>query len=291
MCPYCGKESAFRFSAKDWNQRTSTEEFAYYFCRSCALTFIGRLPKSLALYYVNEQYDIPADAESFEARSESQRWKIEILRSLARPGTLLEVGPATGEFSYVARKEGFAPMLLEMDENCCRFLRDALRMNVVQTANPAASLDSPAQYSAICIWQAIEHIPEFWKLMQKAADRLAQGGVMILSTPNPRSVQARILGRYWPHLDAPRHLYLIPQIWMRSFAQKHGLTVVLDTTRDVGSIGLNYYGWYLTVRNALRRRGSERWTTRLAMRVTSILRWWEEKEGSGCSYTIAMRRP
>ena len=291
MCPYCGMASRRQYSAKDWNQKSSQRDFAYRRCIACNLTFIEKIPEDLGHYYLNEQYDIPADQASFEARSDTQRWKVEILQALAAPCTFLEVGPATGEFAFAARKSGFRPELLEMDGDCCRFLRDELGLAVTQTANPAAVIAVAGKYHAICIWQAIEHIPEFWNLMREAAAHLAHGGVMILSTPNPESLQARILGRYWPHLDAPRHLYLIPQEWMRSFAEQNGLTVVLDTTRDVGSIGLNYYGWYLAVRNAFRGRISDGRIAGIAARLTFLFRRWEEAEGGGCAYTIALRRP
>jgi 2-polyprenyl-3-methyl-5-hydroxy-6-metoxy-1,4-benzoquinol methylase len=289
-CPYCGGESAPLHEAMDWNQRTSVERFRYRRCRSCALRFIERIPQDLSRYYVNEQYDIPADAAGFAARAATQHWKVEILNALTNPGPLLEVGPATGEFAVAAREAGYAPTLLEMDQACCRFLRDSLGLTVTQTADPAACLDHSARYRAICIWQAIEHVPEFWTLMERAADRLAPGGVMILSTPNPESLQARLLGRRWPHLDAPRHLYLIPQSWMRSFADKHHLSVALDTTRDVGSLGLNFYGWYLAVRNAMRRRESSRAVEFAAGKLAALFRRWESAEGRGCSYTFAFRR-
>lgn len=290
-CPYCRGESGFQFSAMDRNQQTSTKSFGYRICRSCALTFIERIPDNLGDYYVNEQYDLPTSSAGFGLRAEAQRWKVELLDSVAHPGTLLEVGPATGEFAYLARARGYKPTLLEMDENCCKFLREKLQLEVVQTENPAASLETAAHFDVISIWQAIEHIPEYWILMERAVNSLAQGGVMILSTPNPMSLQARLLGRFWPHLDAPRHLYLIPSAWMRAFARKHGLTVVLDTTRDAGSVGLNYYGWYLAVRNAVRGRLSDRWTSFAARRITSLFRRWEEgEEGMGCSYTIALRK-
>src|SRR5262249_42471636 len=173
----------------------------------------------------------------FQLRAESQLWKVDILKRWVSHGSLFEVGPATGEFAFVARQAGFRPKLAETDEQCCRFLRDELGLDVIQTSDPAGCLAREDQYDAICIWQAIEHIPEFWKLMDRAVDRLIEGGVVVISTPNPRSMQGRILGRYWPHVDTPRHLYLIPQEWFRSLARARNLSVVLDTTRDVGSIG------------------------------------------------------
>jgi 2-polyprenyl-3-methyl-5-hydroxy-6-metoxy-1,4-benzoquinol methylase len=289
-CPYCNGVSLAIFASSDWNQGTSRERFRYRKCRACQLTFISRIPSNLARFYVNEQYDIPKNLSGFQSRAESQMWKVDILKSLAAEGSLFEVGPATGEFAYVARRAGFRPKLAEADERCCKFLRDVLKFDVVQTTNPATCLATEDRYDAICIWQAIEHIPEFWNLMDRAVDSLAPRGVLVVSTPNPESVQAKILGKYWPHIDAPRHLYLIPQSWFRSFAQNRYLTIATNTTRDVGSIGLNYYGWYLAVRNFTGCKLPDRWYHSTAQRITSLFRRREELEGGGSSYTIAFRK-
>ena len=290
VCPYCKGASRHRFSSADVNQKSSQDLFHYFICSSCSLTFIERIPEDLGRYYINEQYDIPSDRSKFLPRVQSQLWKVDLLKTLVAPGTLFEVGPATGEFAFAARQSGFSPKLAEMDEKCGRFLREELELSVVRTSDPAGCLAQELKYDAICIWQAIEHIPEFWNLLNVAVDHIAKGGVLVISTPNPNSVQARMLGRYWPHLDAPRHLYLIPQDWFRSFARERGLPVVLDTTRDVGSIGLNYYGWYIAVRNSTSKVLPDRCIRGAAKLITGLLRYREDSEGKGCSYTIALRR-
>lgn len=289
-CPCCGGASEYSFSAADWNQRTSNNKFKYFRCSDCLLTFIEQVPNELGRFYVNEQYDIPVNLNLFRPRAASQLWKVDLLKALIPGGSLFEIGPATGEFAYVARQAGYRPKLAEMDENCCRFLREVLKLDVVQTGNPADSFTSGDRYDAICIWQAIEHIPKFWELLGRAAGSLLGGGVLVVSTPNPRSLQARILGSYWPHIDAPRHLYLIPQDWFRSFALRHDLSVVMNSTRDVGSIGLNYYGWYLAVRNLTRGVFPERLVRGIAGCIAAVFRCREEAEGGGCSYTIAFRK-
>jgi hypothetical protein len=273
------------------NQRTSRDRFRYYLCNECSLRFIEKIPEDLRGFYLNEQYDIPPpDRNGFQPRVESQRWKVDILKTLVPHGSLFEVGPATGEFAFAARQAGFKPKLAEMNERCCRFLRGVLDLDVVHTSDPAGCLASEIHYDAICIWQTLEHIPEFWKLMDRTVDRLASDGVLVVSTPNPMSVQARILGRFWPHVDTPRHLYLIPQKWFRAFAEGRGLSVVLDTTRDVGSLGLNYYGWYLAVRNVIRGKLADHRIHSMARWITNAFRRLEETEGAGCSYTIALRK-
>jgi 2-polyprenyl-3-methyl-5-hydroxy-6-metoxy-1,4-benzoquinol methylase len=288
-CPCCGGRSNALYAASDWNQSTSTESFNYRRCDACGLTFLHPLPGDLRRYYINEQYDIPSSTAGFAARAQTQRWKVDLLDSLVQPGRLLEIGPATGEFAFAARAGGYAPRVIEMDPDCCRFMRE-LGVEVVHSDAPADELDDGAPYRAICIWQAIEHIPRFWVLIERACQRLMPGGVLVLSTPNPISVQARLLGRFWPHLDAPRHLYLIPPQWMQSFARQHGMQVALKTTRDVGSLGLNYYGWLLAVRHALRGGGSARTVDFLTRWLTSLFGPLERREGWGCSYTVALRK-
>lgn len=295
-CPSCGGAARQAFSAKDWNQHTSDDNFNYFNCDICKLTFIESIPKNLDQYYLNEQYNAPVSISELLPRANAQGWKVDILKSFVEGGSLLEVGPATGEFAYMARQAGFKPKLLEMDENCCKFLREVLDLDVTQTNTPSEylisnhTIASGRKFDAICIWQAIEHIPEFWKLLDAAVDCLDSNGVLVVSTPNPTSLQALALGRRWPHIDAPRHLYLIPQDWFVSFAHRHNLSIELKTTRDVGSLGLNYYGWYLAVRNYLPRKVSDRWIQRIARWITRGVRRSEEAEGGGCSYTVVFRQ-
>ncbi|MHB8544476.1 MAG: class I SAM-dependent methyltransferase [Leptospirales bacterium] len=295
-CPFCEAASNHAFSAKDWNQQASDQLFGYFTCNGCKLTFIEHIPDNLSQYYLHEQYCAPESLDVFLPRANAQAWKVDILKAFICDGALLEIGPATGEFAYMARQAGFKPKLLELDADCCKFIREELDLDVTQTNSPSDyiaenyAIKTGMKFDAICIWQTIEHIPECWKLLDGAVECLNNNGVLVVSTPNPLSFQARALGRRWPHIDAPRHLYLIPQEWLVSFAQRHNLSVELNTTRDIGSLGLNYYGWYLAVRNLLPLKSCDGTSRSIARIITRLLRQRESTETHGCSYTIALRR-
>jgi SAM-dependent methyltransferase len=252
------------------------------------LIFIQRVPNDLDRYYVREQYDIPTTLEDYDQRANSQSWKLALLKLYAGSGNMLEVGPATGEFATIARSAGFAPTLIEMDPRCCKFLRDSLHHSVVESSDPRSSIPQDEIFDVICVWQTIEHIPQFWQFLDAAAQRLRKGGIIALSTPNPDSFQARMLGRRWPHADAPRHLYLISPTWFEHACRSWGLRVVMITTRDEGSIGLNYYGWYLWVRNCFGRYFPPGRVNYWAAWLTKVSRRWEHREGQGCAYVIVM---
>jgi 2-polyprenyl-3-methyl-5-hydroxy-6-metoxy-1,4-benzoquinol methylase len=289
-CPFCGNQAYFAFSAKDWNQHSSQTLFKYFRCKSCELVFLHPVPADTSSFYVNEQFSIPEKLDEFPARVGSQRWKLDLVRSHLTGPTLLEIGPATGEFATVAKDAGLEVTLIEMDDACCAFLRDKLGHTVIKSSDPSVVLAGGPQYDAICLWQSIEHIPQFWTIIDKLAGALRPGGICVISTPNPVSFQAKLMGRRWPHADAPRHLYLIPPRWITQTASTRGLRPVIMTTRDEGSLGLNYYGWFLWVRNLSAGFLSERRISRLAKTLAKTFARYERREGAGCSYVAILKK-
>lgn len=289
-CPFCTGPAGFAFSAKDWNQRSSDQLFEYLQCKGCGLVFQHPSPADTRRFYIHEQYNIPTTLDEFSVRVESQRWKLDLIQAHLTGTVLLEIGPATGEFATLAKNAGLEVTLVEMDPACCSFLRDELGHAVIESDDPAAVLAVGRQYDAICLWQSIEHIPRFWNVIEKATGALKPGGIFVISTPNPVSFQARLMGRRWPHADAPRHLFLIPPNWFDRAAQRSGLRPVMTTTRDEGSLGLNYYGWFLWVRNLAAGYLSERRISGLAAMLAKRFSWREHREGAGCSYVAILKK-
>lgn len=289
-CPFCGGRGKFEFNGRDWNQNAVPESFDYFKCQECSLIYMGRIPEHLERFYRLEQYGIPSSGKDFGPRAASQSYKVKILEPYVKSGDLLEVGPATGEFACVARDAGFAPTLIEMDPNCCRFLRDELKLDVIESGDPKSAIPKDRLFDVICMWQVVEHVPEFWKFIEIAASRLRPGGVFAMSTPNPDSFQAKLLGRSWPHADVPRHLYLISPQWFERECHRWGLQPTLVTTLDEGDVGLNYYGWFLWIRNRFGRFISRERIDRWSAAVTNYFKRIESVEGRGCSYTIVLTK-
>lgn len=253
------------------------------------MIFQHPVPLDFKKFYVHEQYDVPSAGSNFSARAVSQAWKLDLFRKFPDGSRMLEIGPATGEFATAAREAGFKLTLIEMDPDCCRFLRDVLKHDVIESADPAKSIPDE-KFDVICVWQAIEHVPEFWKFMESAARHLKPGGLLTMSTPNPDAFQARLLGAHWPHLDAPRHLYLIPPSWFKRTCDRWNLRLETLTTRDVGSVGLNYYGWYLWVRNWAGRYVATRRVEKWASQLTRMFSRQELTEGRGASYVVVLEK-
>ena len=124
-----------------------------------------------------------------------------------------------------------------------------------------------------------------------AAERLAGGGALVLALPNPGALQFRVLGRRWVHVDAPRHLHLIPPDVLRKRAEAAGLRQELCTTTDAGGLGWNRFGWTHTLQNLATGSFSRRVLNYAGRKISSAASVIENREGVGSAYTSVFRKP
>jgi SAM-dependent methyltransferase len=292
-CRFCGETAPMVFTARDWNRLLSEREFTYYRCPSCALTFLDPLPADLDRYYPPEYYPMPGSLAELAAAAEAERYKIDLVRRFQTAGRLLEIGPATGAFAYLAKQAGFDVDTIEMDAACCRFLEQVVRVRAFHSADAAGTLAKLGGYDAVAMWHVIEHLSDPWQTLDAAADRLHPRGILLVATPNPSAFQFGLFGRYWAHLDAPRHLELIPAQRMRDWGTRAGLTLALETTTDAGGLGWNLFGWQESLANVIAGRFNRRRTpTLLGRSLSRLMRPIERGRAfKGTTYTLVFQRP
>src|SRR6185436_8530950 len=139
---------------------------------------------------------------------------------------------------------GFDVSTIEIDPDCCRFLRDVVGVDVTQSAEPASVLAARAgTFDVVAMWHNLEHVPRPHELFAASARALRPGGILLIAAPNPDALQFRVFGKRWTHLDAPRHLTLIPIALLEQWAAAEGLTTEKITTTDRGSLEWNEFGW------------------------------------------------
>jgi SAM-dependent methyltransferase len=204
-CPKCGTSALLAYQAADYNKKMSDEQFHYYRCPKDEFVFLDPIPTDLGRYYPASYYELPRDEQETQELAERlQRWKLDTVLQVAKSGRLLEIGPAYGLFSYLAKQAGFEVTGVEMDPRCCDFLRNAVGINVVETNDTLAALESLPTFDVIVMWQVIEHIPDPWKTLSAAARRLAPGGVLVLDTrQTPMPSSSRYLGTAGPISTPP----------------------------------------------------------------------------------------
>ncbi len=289
-CPNCKAESNKIFGVGDNNRRITRETFEYYRCPSCRVVFLHPLPDDPGKYYPSDYYSLPPARRDISSRAEPEKYKIELVREHKSGGRLLEIGPAWGAFCYHAKIAGFSVEAIEMDPECCRFINEYIGARAYQGDDIQALLEGKGPYDVVALWHVIEHLPNPWEVLVAITGKLAPGGILVIAAPNPDAWQFMIQGRSWPHVDAPRHVQLVPSSVLSDRMKRLGLRSVSITTRDPGSLGWNIFGWQFFLANL-----SGNHFVRIALRVLGTVVGYslfplERREGRGSAYTAIFRK-
>jgi len=289
-CPQCGGASGSLLRTNDLNRGVDNRPFSYYRCVHCGLVFLSPIPADLGRYYPETYYVLPPSQRQLAIEAQSHQPKLDIVQRLVSHGRMLEIGSAYGAFAFLAKRAGFEVEAIEMDERCCRFLEDAVGVRAHQSDDPLSSLERLGRFDVIALWHVIEHLRDPWTLLDTVPDHLLPGGVLAIATPNPGSLQFRIFRHRWAHLDAPRHLHLIPMSLLESRMHKAGMTVAYVSSSDRTGLGWNIFGWRESLAHLAQTagvRGCLRMIGRVLARVVAPM---ERRDFLGSTYTIAFRK-
>jgi SAM-dependent methyltransferase len=288
-CPLCGGACAEAFVTRDRNRGVRDDPFRYLRCGACGALHLDEVPADLDAFYPDAYFGLPG-IEQLRAQAELERYRIELVLRHVRGGRLLEIGPGDGVFAVQALDAGFEVAAIEPDAAAAAHLRDLLGIEVVESAAAEAQLPRLGPADAIVAWHVLEHVPRPWAVLEAAASSLKPGGVLVIATPNPRAFGLRVLGARWPHVDAPRHLFLLPHEAVVARGRELGLTPVQLTATDAGGLGWNAFAWHY----ALRRPGASWLHDALAHRAGSaiarVLAPIERRGLRGAAYTLVLRK-
>lgn len=292
LCSFCQAPSPRVFRVDDRNRWLGAAVFTYYRCPECRLLFLTPHPADLGKYYPKEYYGQKLTLADLEQEFSFNRYKIDIVRRFVPTGRLLEIGPARGTFAYLAKEAGYDVSVIERDTECCEFLRTVAGINAINSTEPTAALQQQEEgYDVIALWQVIEHLGDPWDFIRAAAAKLRPNGILVLATPNPDSLQFKIFGRYWFHLDAPRHLQLIPAELLSRLGDSLGLREAFLTAADADVHRHNAAGWTVSVHNALPDGRIKSFVEHQMQRVAHRLRRYEQEGFRGSIYTLVLQRP
>jgi SAM-dependent methyltransferase len=290
-CRLCGGPTVAAFNTTDRNRRLSEESFAYVRCERCGTLSLANVPRNLGRYYPPDYYRLPPSrAALLDCGLEAESEKLAQVRQFVATGRLVEIGPAVGAFLAVSQEAGYQVEAIEMDADCCQFLESELRVPTTRSDDPATALMAAGPYDAIAMWQVIEHLPDPTGVIAAAARALAPGGILAVSAPNPESWQGRLFGARWTHIDAPRHLALMPVPALARVGDEHGLEIILATSSDSAAKGWNRFGWRESLANSTVWPPAAASLRVLGSVLARAFAPFEQRKGRGSTYTLIMRR-
>lgn len=290
LCSNCNTEAEYFFRSRDYNRCITKERFFHYRCPKCNLIFISPIPGNLGKYYPQSYYFVPKSVDILEAGLANEKYKIEIIQRYIMQGRLLEIGPSVGCFTYLAKNSGFQVEAIEMDAKCSDFLNEVAGITTYNSNDICGVLKMAEAYNIIAMWHVIEHLPNPWETLVSICKKLNPGGILVIAAPNPDAFQFRVLGRYWPHVDAPRHLMLIPSRCLVEKIEALGMKVQLITTTDEGGLRWNVFGWEFFFSNLCSHTIINRFLRKVGRTVAKIFSPIERMNGKGSAYTLVFQK-
>ncbi len=180
------------------------------------------------------------------------RARLGLVRSVTPPpARLVDAGAGRGRFVTSARAAGYLAEGFEPDPARAAAGRAhgvALEVRTIEEASyEAGSLD------AVTLWHVLEHTGDPDVVIARVASWLRPGGALVVGVPNLDSLQARIGGARWYHLELPSHRTHFTPAGLHALLRRHGLEP--RRTRHVLAEH-NPFGMWQTIVNRLTRRTS-----------------------------------
>jgi SAM-dependent methyltransferase len=111
-----------------------------------------------------------------------------------------------------------------------------------------APLGIEQRFDCVTAWHVFEHLIDPLESAREMKRLLAPDGALLLAVPDSGGWQARLSGRFWFHLDVPRHLFHFDLGSLRRLLDDAGFEVV-----GVWHHELEYdlFGWIQSALNAM----------------------------------------
>jgi 2-polyprenyl-3-methyl-5-hydroxy-6-metoxy-1,4-benzoquinol methylase len=200
-------------------------------CRQCGLLYLNPRPSAeeLAYYYPQEYppYTIAQQRErSWVAYVDYcyGHWKLvgAVEGTHSQGGRLLDVGCAAGDFLHVMNRTGrWEVHGVDTCPKATQYARERYGLDVF-TGEVAEAGYPDGYFDVVTMWHVIEHVHDPRGTLAELHRIMKPAGLLIIGTPNLWSWDARIFGRHWLGLDAPRHLYVFSPATLQNLLQQVG---------------------------------------------------------------------
>ncbi|MAG59713.1 hypothetical protein CMO96_02910 [Candidatus Woesebacteria bacterium] len=140
------------------------------------------------------------------------------------PGKILDVGCGSGSTLVLLKELGWDVYGIEIDKNAVKIAQERGLLNV-KLGEYEKIADFPNNYfDSIRLYHVIEHIPDPRNCLQLIHKKLKPGGEVLLGTPNTDSTVSKLFGRFWYHLDIPRHLFVFSPKTLSRIVKSEGFS-------------------------------------------------------------------
>ena len=135
---------------------------------------------------------------------------------------LLDVGAGNGHFMNKALSRFSGCRGLEISSEEIRFAKRIFEVTLENT--PVQEITET--YDVVSCLSVLEHVENPCEFLRMLLARVKPGGVLVVTTPNTRCIQSRLLGKHWRMIDPPHHINLFSRTALQKMIEGNGFHVV-----------------------------------------------------------------
>jgi ubiquinone/menaquinone biosynthesis C-methylase UbiE len=200
-------------------------------CRQCDLIYQN--PQldldELAAYYPEDNYELyNQDTEAggsilrqADFTHGMRRRSRQIIARKPLPGRLLDIGCATGDFLAAMKAYGWAVTGVEPNPSIAEYARKKHELEIHTGTVETAKLGNQS-FDVVTFWDVFEHVLDPRATLEKIQTVIKPGGLLVIATPNPTSLEAKMFGQYWAGWDRPRHTYIYSPAVLQAYLKEYG---------------------------------------------------------------------
>ena len=232
-CNNCGVDDAdLLFEGRD-RLHGQGGTFSLVRCRRCSLIYLNPRPtrEEMSRYYPHEYEPFGRAIE--DEPSALKRWLLKYgiqrrcraITAHKKGGRLLDVGCATGIFLAEMRQHGEWELHgVETNQEAAAYARTRFGLDIFIGELEEASYPN-CYFDVITLWDVLEHLPDPRSALLEMRRIIRPDGVLLLQTPDGKSLESKLFGRLWIGLDIPRHLYVFTKESLAALLERTGFQI------------------------------------------------------------------
>ncbi len=193
-------------------------------CKDCGFVFVDPLPSKNEL---NEYYNRNFGGVLLETEKDVNRKAKEFLKiseKLGLKGRLLEIGCSYGFFLNILKEKNWDVKGTELAKDSVKFAKEKYRLDVREGS--LEELKFKEKFDVIVMFDVLEHTRNPDEQARIVNNLLNENGIFVLTTPNIRSLDYFLNGKYWDWMIPPAHLNYFSTKTIKRFLKKNGFKVI-----------------------------------------------------------------
>jgi 2-polyprenyl-3-methyl-5-hydroxy-6-metoxy-1,4-benzoquinol methylase len=186
-CNLCGSLDTKRLKSHSKMFRLP-EGFHIVSCKKCGLRYLSPrpTPEEYAAHYAGAPHYSPDSYQDrIKGRTSFYEERLNEFEAMGlKPGTILEVGCATGHFLNTARQRGWKPTGIEISTAMADYGREKFHLNIININDIREANFDEGQFDVVYASNVLEHLPDPISFLSEVNRILKPEGIIFAEVPN-----------------------------------------------------------------------------------------------------------